>query len=687
MRIRMLLKIIRAFLRTLVSISLIFIAYISFSVRSEMGNIRQKLAETPSSPVYLDRYGNQIYYQDGFKRFEFKNSKTGIPELDIQREMSSKTLMLAAVAAEDKRFFSHGGVDGSAIARAFLANQKNKKIVEGASTITQQLARTAFKEVVGEEKTYIRKLREIFAAILIEKEMTKEEILENWYTWISFVPSNPGLLNASESLFSKKPWELKTHEIALIVGLAQSPTRYDPLTYINDANQRKENVLGRMLELNFISEKEYRENLNNEIKLKPLEKTFYATGFINSLKENSNIKISDYPLINTTLDKKLQNNAYASVCFFMEKLKGQKIDEELGGIEGVSLISIDPKTGAIRAFVTSQHEVAGKEKKANYENGDELDCLEDEKITSSGNWYDFSKSFRSPGSTIKPFIFTVALEDGMDLNQKIADKQTLFWNEDDSSIYAPENHDDEYLKISNWINAFANSSNVPFVALLDKVGNETMSEYWEKMKFKKPWGNYLSAALGSIEMNLLEITTLFSTLASYGEKRNFKFFESGATENGEILFKHKNSSQKIFEAQTAKKTIHILGEAIQNEKSTAAASIMCNGLETEIPKSAGECMQEWFPSTNKTIGPKKHVIFGKSGTSQNNRDGWYVGCIPDLCTGIWIGSKQGGGNLSGGSYPALMFNMFMRLSAPNLSWNTFESPNNFEFEPKNIFSN
>ena len=79
----------------------------------------------------------------------------------------------------------------------------------------------------------------------------------------------------------------------------------------------------------------------------------------------------------------------------MEKLKGQKIDEELGGIEGVSLISIDPKTGAIRAFVTSQHEVAGKEKKANYENGDELDCLEDEKITSSGNWYDFSKSFRS----------------------------------------------------------------------------------------------------------------------------------------------------------------------------------------------------------------------------------------------------------------------------------------------------
>ena len=415
-----------------------------------MGNIRQKLAETPSSPVYLDRYGNQIYYQDGFKRFEFKNSKTGIPELDIQREMSSKTLMLAAVAAEDKRFFSHGGVDGSAIARAFLANQKNKKIVEGASTITQQLARTAFKEVVGEEKTYIRKLREIFAAILIEKEMTKEEILENWYTWISFVPSNPGLLNASESLFSKKPWELKTHEIALIVGLAQSPTRYDPLTYINDANQRKENVLGRMLELNFISEKEYRENLNNEIKLKPLEKTFYATGFINSLKENSNIKISDYPLINTTLDKKLQNNAYASVCFFMEKLKGQKIDEELGGIEGVSLISIDPKTGAIRAFVTSQHEVAGKEKKANYENGDELDCLEDEKITSSGNWYDFSKSFRSPGSTIKPFIFTVALEDGMDLNQKIADKQTLFWNEDDSSIYAPENHDDEYLKISNF---------------------------------------------------------------------------------------------------------------------------------------------------------------------------------------------------------------------------------------------
>ena len=598
----MLLKIIRAFLRTLVSISLIFIAYISFSVRGEMGDIRQRLAETPSSPVYLDRYGNQIYYQDGFKRFEFKNSKTGIPELDIQREMSNKTLMLAAIAAEDKRFFSHGGVDGSAIARAFLTNQKNKKIVEGGSTITQQLARTAFKEVVGEEKTYIRKLREIFAAILIEKEMTKEEILENWYTWINFIPSNPGLLNASESLFSKKPWELKTHEVALIVGLAQSPTRYDPLTYISNANERKESVLARMLELRFMNEKEYRENLNAEIKLKPLEKTFYATGFINSLKENSDVNLSDYPLINTTLDKKLQNNAYASVCFFMERIRGQKIDKELGGVEGVSLISVDPKTGAIRAFVTSQHEVTANQKRSNYENGDELDCLEDEKITSQGNWYDFSKSFRSPGSTIKPFIFTVALEDGMDLNQKTADKQTLFWNEDDSSIYAPENHNDEYLKISNWINTFANSSNIPFVALLDKVGNEKISEYWEKMNFKRPWENYLSAALGSIEMNLLEVTTLFSTLASYGEKRNFKFFESGATENGEILFEHQNNSQKIFEAQTAKKTIYILGEALQDKKSTAAASVTCSGLDREIPKLAGECIQEWFPSTGKTIG-------------------------------------------------------------------------------------
>ena len=681
----MLLKIIRAFLRTLVSISLIFIAYISFSVRKEMGDIRQKLAEIPTSPVYLDRYGSQIYYQDGFKRFKFNDSKTGIPELDIQREVSSRMLMLTAIAAEDKRFFSHGGVDGSAIARAFLANQKNKQIVEGGSTITQQLARTAFKNVVGEDKTYIRKLREVFAAMLIEKEMTKEEILENWYTWISFVPSNPGLLNASESLFSKKPWELKTHEMALVIGLAQSPTRYDPLTYINNANKRKESVLKRMLELNFINEKEYQESINAEVKLKPLEKTFYATGFINSLKENADLDLSGYPLINTTLDKKLQNNAYASICFFMERLKGQKIDKELGGIEGVSLISIDPKTGAIRAFVTSQHEI--KAKKENYEIGDELDCLETKEPTSKGNWYDFSKSFRSPGSAIKPFIFTVALENGMDLNQEIADRETLFWNEDDSSIYAPQNHDGEYLKISNWVNAFANSSNIPFVSLLDTIGNEEVSEYWQKMNFEKPWKDYLSAALGSIEMNLLEVTALFSTIASYGEKRNFKFFESGATENGEIIFKKNNSSKKIFEAQTAKKTIYILGEAIQHEKSTASASIMCNELEREIPKLAGECIQEWFPSTSKTIGPKKHVIFGKSGTSQNNRDGWYIGCIPDLCTGIWIGSKQGGGKLSGGNYPALMFNMFMRLSAPTLSWNTFESPNNFEFEPKNIFSN
>jgi len=682
MRIRMLLKIIRAFLRTLVSISLIFVAYVSFSVRKEMGDVKERLSQIPPSPIYLDRYGNEIYYQDGFKKFKFENSKTGLYESDEQIEASKKTLILATLAAEDKRFFSHGGVDASAIIRAFLNNRKNKKIVEGGSTITQQLARIAFKDVVGKEKTYTRKLREVIASILIEKTLTKEEILENWYTWINFSPSNPGIINASESLFSKKPWELKTAQIALLVGLAQSPIKYDPLTYMENANRRKEVVLKRMLDLNFISKKEYESGLSEPLNLKPLEKTFYATGFINSLKKNSKIDTEESPIVNTTLDKDLQNNAYATICFFTKRIMKNENKEDFGDFEGIALISIDPKTGSVRSFVTSQHEVS------NYStSSDETDCLEEGNLASRGDWYDFSESYRSPGSSIKPFIFAVGIESQIDINQKISDKQALFWNSEDSSIYSPENHDEKYLKISNWVNIFANSSNIPFVYLIDKIGNERVSEYWNKMNFKNPWGNYLSSALGTTEISLIELTSLFATFSSYGDKKSLRWLDSTSSETGEILFKNKINSKKIFEANTTKKLIYVLGKALESEISTAKNSITCEGLENEIPAIAGECLQEWIFKSNESIGVKKYSIFGKSGTSQNNRDGWFIGCIPELCTGIWIGTKNGEGNLSGGGYPSLAFNMFMRLSAQNLSWNSFEAPNNFEFEPKSLFTN
>ncbi len=678
----MLLKIIRAFLRTLVSISLIFIAYISFSVRKEMGNVKERLSQTPSSPIYLDRYGNEIYYQDGFRKFKFENSKTGMHESDSQIETAKKILVLATLAAEDKRFFSHGGVDSSAIMRAFLSNRKNNKIVEGGSTITQQLARTAFVDIVGKEKTYTRKLREIIASILIEKILTKEEILENWYTWINFSPSNPGIINASESLFSKKPWELKTNQMALLVGLAQSPTKYDPLTYMENANARKETILKRMFDLGFISKKEYEIESSASLDLKPLEKTFYATGFINSLKKNSTMNIGDSPVINTTLDKDLQNNAYATICFFVKRIMNREKEENFGEFEGIALISIDPKTGSVRSFVTSQHEIN------NYSNNtDETDCLEEKNLTSKGDWYDFSESYRSPGSSIKPFLFAVGVENGIDINEKISDKETLFWNAEDLSIYSPENHDKKYLKISNWVNVFSNSSNIPFVSLLDKIGNETVSEYWNKMNFKNPWQDYLSSALGTIEMNLMELTGLFTIFSSYGEQKSLRWLESTSSETGEILLKNGINSKKIFEANTARKVIYILGKALENESSTAKNSIACKGLENEIPAIAGECLQEWIVKSNETVGLEKYSIFGKSGTSQNNRDGWFVGCIPELCTGVWIGTKNGKGNLSGGGYPSLAFNMFMRLSAQNLSWNSFETPNNFEFEPKNLFTN
>ena len=680
MKIRMLLKIIRAFLRTIVSISLIFIAYISFSVRQQMGNVKEKLAQTPTSPIYLDRYGNEIYYQDGFKKFEFENSKTGIYEIDNQLESAKRTLILATLAAEDKRFFSHGGIDSSAIIRAFLNNQKNNRIVEGGSTITQQLARTAFEDVVGKEKTYIRKLKEAVASILIEKTLTKEEILENWYTWINFSPSNPGIINASESLFSKKPWELRTGQIALLVGLAQSPTKYDPLTYMENANQRKKTVLRRMLDLNFISEKEYEKELSRTLELKPLEKTFYATGFINSLKKNSELDTQEFPVINTTLDKDLQNNAYATVCFFANRIMNNESKDDFGDFEGMALISIDPKNGSVRSFVTSQYEIKNNLK-------DETDCLEEENLTSKGDWYDFSESYRSPGSSIKPFIFAVGIENGIDLNEKISDQKTLFWNDEDSSIYSPENHGKKYLKISDWINIFSNSSNTPFVYLLDGIGNETLSEYWEKMDFKKKWGPYLSSALGTTEVNLIELTSLFTTLSSYGEKKPLRWLDSTSSKKGEMLFKNNLDSKKVFQPNTARKVIYILGKALHSKESTGKNSIACEGLENEIPVIAGECLQEWFIKPNEAIGIERYSVFGKSGTSQNNRDGWFVGCIPELCTGIWIGTKDGKGNLAGGSYPALAFNMFMRLSAQSLSWATFEPPNNFEFEPKSLFSN
>ena len=532
-------------------------------------------------------------------------------------------LQNAVIAIEDQRFFKHWGADLHAIARAMLANLKHGQIVEGGSTITQQLAKALF---LTREKTIERKIKELLLSIQLEKNYTKEEILQLYLNQIYFGQGAYGVQEAASVYFGKDVQELNLAESAMLAGLPRAPNSYSPFVDVARAYRRRATALRRMVECGFITPEE--ENAANNYSL-PIEKHqlrksqgSYFVDYLRQILEpkyGSNALFKGGLKIYTTLDLKMQKIA--------EKVLTEKLDEfdetkkresekpkvsELEETEKVTerkvqgaILSLDPATGQIRVMV----------------GGRDFEESQFNRVV---------QAKRQPGSAFKPFIYTAVIDNGYTVVGPIEDSPVAYYNDginwkllsnttdlsdidpeivkniDPEKLWIPKNYEDTFRGGILIRDALAYSINICAVKLLDRIRPTTAASYAEKMGIRSPLEKTLSLALGSSVVTPLEITSAFGVLANQGIKTKPYAIIRVEDVSGNILEENFPEEEVVLSAQTAYIMTHLLKEVA--ERGTG-----------------------WY---TKYIGRPRA---GKTGTTNEFTDAWFIGFVPNLVTSVWVG--------------------------------------------------
>lgn len=587
---------------------------------------------------------HQIYDRNGVLIGEFKPFIGTYISMDRCKKM--EWLNKATVISEDKDFYKHGGINYTAILRAFVVNLMKMSFSQGGSTITQQLAKNLF---TGKEKTIQRKILETILAKKIESQFNKDEILCLYLNKIYMGGGRYGAEEASWYYFNKPPEKLTPAEASVIVGLYPNPEKYNPLSNLNLSLKKQEIVLKKLVEANYIDEKRMQDEINYFIKYYKINLEQNETGRLAQFGANryfslnkspaSNEYVKDFLLnsnivpkeqvmeqslkIYTTIDLNSQEIAEESMTNYLKDLRKKNLEKYnqynidsslIKGIEGV-LVSIDIPTGHIRSLVGG-YQI--------YETG----IL---------NYRIFNMK-RQVGSTIKGFLYAVALHKNiLKVNDKVVDEPI------DISGYKPKNWYKDFLGEITLKQAIARSVNTVAVKTLNDMGiddfrNELiqslgMSFYEGNERFPKN----LSIALGSFELTPLELTLLYSAILNQGYKITPILIQKIERQDGVV----------IYEDMTTQTDVSI----ISYEASAGALELLRSVLDQEEDGTAG-----WIGSLrkkNKNYLP--YDIAGKSGTTQfpdelkkryNDiqgviRDSWFVGIIPTNVTTIWIGHDKG----------------------------------------------
>ncbi len=516
-----------------------------------------------------------------------------------------KHLINAVIAIEDSRFYSHHGIDIKGILRSLIQNIINRKIVEGASTITQQLARTSF---LNREKTLKRKIKEAILAIQIEKKYSKNEILELYLNEVYFGHGAYGVQSAARTFFGKDVSQLDLAESALLAGLLRGPYYYSPYIYPERAKKRQQTVLRKMLENGFITESEYEKALNEKLHLVPLNNKMVknAPYFVNYIL---NILLKDFDRdeiykgglkIYTTLDLDVQRVA--------EKTLSES------GYQG-AIITIDPKTGEIRAMVGGRNFKESQFNRA-------------------------IQAKRQPGSSFKPIYYSAALENGFTAGSIIVDEPLKFDNG-----WEPKNFDNEYFGPVTLAFGLAYSLNSVGIKIMQQIGVKKAIAYARRFGITTPLVNNLSLALGASEVIPLEIISAYTVFPNKG-----KWIEPHG------LIKVEN-----HEGAVLKRFIPKTRQVIKPE----TAYIMCKLLEGVIKRGTA-----WRADIGREMG-------GKTGSTNDYRDAWFIGFTPDLLTGIYIGNDDHsplGNRKTGGLVVAPLWKKIMKEALKDIPPSRFEKP-------------
>lgn len=690
--------------------------------------------------------------------------------IPVPYERIPKTLIQAFVAAEDSEFFHHRGIDYKGIIRALFKNLIAGRIVQGGSTITQQVAKTFF---LTPKKSFIRKLKEIAYAFGLEKTLKKEEILTIYLNNIYLGNGAYGVEAASESYFNKRVEQLNLAEAAMLAGLVKAPSRYSPVNNFKKAKERQIYVLSRMADLGFISDYQKEMAIKALIKIQSKEGAFfskapYFTEFIRHLIEKKYGKEKLYQeglRIYTTLDLNLQryaqralesglreldkrqgfrgpiqtlsqeelkellkrkrsllnplspNEIYEGVItgkdnikkFYMvwvedrkailpysemlwalnvkptstfkpQKIKSpgdllkpgdvihvrvkeiQKKDQPLilsleqePNVQG-ALLCMDPKTGYVKAMVGGRDFSESQFNRAIY-------------------------SKRQPGSAFKPFIYTAALEKGYTPSTILMDSPVEYGDPDGSNYWAPKNYDKNFRGPITFRNALAHSRNVVTVKILEDIGIGYALKFIKRIGIESPIKRDLSIALGTSGVSMLEMVSGFSVFANGGERIKPIFIRKIVTMKGEVL----EENYPFYEGEEIEEN----GEENEEEPeskpqpttnerviSPQIAYLMTHLLEGVVQHGTGQ--------RAKVLG---RPVAGKTGTSSDFADAWFIGYTPSLIAGVWVGFDDKtslGPNETGARAALPIWIYFMSNALKDMPIEAFKPPEGIKFVKVNL---
>lgn len=531
-----------------------------------------------------------------------------------------KIIKDATIVAEDAEFYNHSGINFRGISRAVLADIRDKKILEGGSSITQQLIKNAY---LTPERTINRKIKELILAITLERKYSKDEILNFYLNQIPYGSNSYGIEAAAQTYFNKSAKELNLTEAIYLTALPKAPSYYSPYGNHGDELKARANyILDRLYDLKYISKKDYNEAEKTTVDFVTQKSRIIAPHFVIFIREYLNEKYGEDFVeksglkVTTTLDHDLQIIAERVVKEGAER-------NEIYNAKNAALAAINPETGEILAMVGSK-DYFGKPEPDGCDAG--KNCEFDPNVN-------IATRLRQPGSSFKPFVYATAITNGYTPGTVIWDVPTEFnplcsWDGiaesgvNQETCYKPKNYDGRFRGPVTLKQALANSLNLPSVKILYLAGINNSINTAENMgittlKDRSRYG--LSLVLGAAEVKLLEMVSAFGVFAADGIRREPIGILKVEDGNGRILEEYKEQSQRVIDEQAAREINDILSD------NNARAPMF--GLYS--PLSLGE-----IPAAAKT------------GTTQDPndetkaRDAWIIGYTPSLVAGVWVGNNN-----------------------------------------------
>ena len=488
-------------------------------------------------------------------------------------------LINAFIAAEDWNFFTHNGISWKGIIRSIAVNIYHGRKAQGASTITQQLVKLLFFD---SQKTFTRKIKEQLYAVLVEQQLTKEQILYTYLNHVCFGCGIYGVEAASQRFWSKHAHQISISQAATLAGIIRSPARYCPLVYPLSAQKRRDVILGKMKHLDFITAQEYEYAVAHCVEITDKSYDVFAPHVKEMLRMQLETIVGKTALyssglhIQTTLNKKMQEAAQDAFTTEMVKLRKEFGDEIDGG-----MIVIDRKTGEIKALVGGFDFVASKFNRA-------------------------MQARRQIGSILKPLIYAAALDKGMTFADTDVDEATE-WVQG-NTIWAPNNYNKKFNGTITLAYALSHSNNIVAIKTFLRVGPHVVINLSKKCRITSNFHTYPSLALGCVDTTLCESAGMFNVFANdgiYVEPHAVSWIKDRW---GTRMYKTTIESERVIDSRIVGQVKAVLNLGLLRVKNMYSAN-------------------NWI----------KSEAMSKTGTTNDSRTCWFIGSTPTLTTAVYVG--------------------------------------------------